>query len=155
VDRVKGRRAAAILAVTRAGELVLVEQYRIPMGKNCIELPAGLVGDRAGEETEDLLEAARRELFEEAGFEAERMEVLLEGPSSPGMSSETVALVLAEGLRKTGPGGGVDNEAVRVHLVPLAQVHDWIEDRRREGCEVDVKLFSGLYYLQRQRKMLF
>ena len=60
----------AMVALTDDGKLVFVEQDRPPVGKRVVELPAGLAGDKAGEEDEALADAARRELLEETGYEA-------------------------------------------------------------------------------------
>jgi ADP-ribose pyrophosphatase len=65
-----------IIAVTDDRKLVLVEQHRPPVGARVIELPAGLAGDAKGHEKEDLADAARRELLEETGYVARRMERL-------------------------------------------------------------------------------
>src|SRR5215217_8780485 len=73
-----------IVAVTDDGKLVLVEQDRPPVGKRVIELPAGLAGDAAGKEKEDLAEAARRELLEETGYEADNWAQVAEGAASAG-----------------------------------------------------------------------
>src|SRR5689334_13508981 len=75
-ERTNASAAVVLVPVTRDREIVMVEQFRIPLGRRVIELPAGLVGDEAGNEKESLVEAARRELLEETGFEAERMEYL-------------------------------------------------------------------------------
>lgn len=137
VGRARGIRAAVIVAVD-AGDVLLVEQYRVPLGRNCIELPAGLVGDdRAGEPAE---EAARRELEEETGYRAGRIEAVGEFASSPGMVSETFTLLTAHDLERVGEGGGVDGEGIIVHRVPLAAVGAFLEAKRREGAAVDVKL---------------
>jgi ADP-ribose pyrophosphatase len=69
VSRSRGIKAAVILAV-EDGHVLLVEQYRVPLGRNCIELPAGLIGDET--EGEDPLEAAGRELEEETGYRGVR-----------------------------------------------------------------------------------
>jgi hypothetical protein len=72
VKRARGIQAAVIIALTGAHEIVLVEQYRPPLGRACIELPAGLVGDET--EGEEIFASAQRELHEETGFEAREWE---------------------------------------------------------------------------------
>ena len=138
VSRARGIRAAVILAVDEADHVLLVEQYRIPLGKPCIELPAGLIGDHG--EAEDPLEAAGRELEEETGFRAGRLESLGEFWSSPGMVSESFTLVRAQGLTKVGPGGGTDGEDITVHRVALADLPNAVADWRSRGYAIDVKL---------------
>jgi ADP-ribose pyrophosphatase len=149
VERVNTTGAVVIAAVTENRELVLVEQYRIPMGHAVIELPAGLAGDEAGMEHEEWAEAARRELLEETGYAADRLEFCTEGPSSAGLATEVYALYVARNARRVGPGGGVEKEEIRVHLVPLDGVHAWLEDRRRHGLMVDPKIYAGLYFATR------
>ena len=78
VERVNGHGVVVILAVTEEGELLLVEQYRPAVKSRVIEVPAGLTGDVAGREDEDADAAARRELLEETGYEAQEMEALCE-----------------------------------------------------------------------------
>ncbi|WP_085219484.1 NUDIX hydrolase [Allosphingosinicella indica] len=137
VGRTRGIRAAVIVAVD-AGDVLLVEQYRVPLGRNCIELPAGLVGDdREGEPAE---QAARRELEEETGYRAGRIETIGEFASSPGMVSETFTLLTAHDLEKVGEGGGVNGEGIIVHRVPLTEVGAFLDAKRREGAAVDAKL---------------
>ncbi len=137
VSRTRGVTAAAILAIDD-GHVLLVEQHRMPLGKKCLELPAGLVGDE--QEGEGMHEAARRELEEETGYRAERIVDLGRFHASPGMSSEGFNLVRAEGLTKVGEGGGVEAEDIVVHRVPLAEVPAFMEQKRREGLAMDVKL---------------
>ncbi len=151
VERVNTTGAVVVAAVSEQDQLVLVEQYRIPMQKRVIELPAGLAGDVAGMEDEDLAEAARRELLEETGFEADHLEFCTEGPSSAGLATEIYALYLARSARQTGPGGGVHAEQIDVHLVPLDQAHLWLETRRRQGVLIDPKIYAGLYFATRNR----
>src|SRR6188768_809784 len=93
-----------IIAVTPEGELLLVEQFRVPLGKNTIELPAGLAGDDQYR-GERFIQAARRELREETGYEAEEWEELASGPPSPGLSNEMVVFFRAKQLRKVSVGG--------------------------------------------------
>ena len=137
----------AILAVTDEGKIILVEQYRPPVGKRVIELPAGLAGDVAGQESEELAAAARRELMEETGYEAGEMNYLAEGAASAGITDEVINLFRATGLRKTGTGEGDGSEDITVHEVPVAGVRQWLDERRAEGCLIDLKVFAGLYFV--------
>ncbi|MFL6843686.1 MAG: NUDIX hydrolase [Allosphingosinicella sp.] len=137
VSRTRGIAAAVIFAVDD-GHVILVEQYRVPIGARCLELPAGLVGDE--EEGEEAAVAAIRELEEETGYRAERMVDLGRYYASPGMSSEGFTLLRAEGLSKAGEGGGIAGEDIQVHRVPVAQVPDFVAERRAAGVAIDVKL---------------
>ena len=137
VERCGGVHAVVILA-EHDDQLVLIEQPRVPLGnRKCIELPAGLVGD---EDDKGVEETAVKELEEETGFTADRIEVLGEFHSSPGMVSEGFVLVRAHGLRKIGDGGGNEHEEIEVHLVPRSNIPTFIERKRAEGCAIDVKL---------------
>ena len=134
-----GMRAAVILAVD-AGEVVLVEQYRVPLGKACLELPAGLIGDEDGRADEDTFAAAERELEEETGYAAARWEDLGEYSSSPGTLSETFSLLKASGLTRVGEGGGTEHEDIVVHKVPIARLAAFVAERRAAGVMIDVRL---------------
>ncbi len=136
-----------IVAVTPAAELVLVEQFRKPVGVNVIELPAGLVGD-LHDPDESPLVAAGRELEEETGFVAGQLEPWLACPSSAGMSDEMIHFVLATDLQRVGPGGGDPSEDIVVHVVPLEQVDRWLADRQAAGKPLDPKIYAALYWLQ-------
>ena len=142
VSRTRGMRAAVILAIDEEDHVILVEQFRVPLGRACIELPAGLVGDGAGAENEDTTEAAARELEEETGYQADRMEVIGEFQSSPGMVSESFTLLKAHGLRKVGQGGGTEGENITVHRVPLAGIADAIARWREAGLAIDMRLLA-------------
>jgi ADP-ribose pyrophosphatase len=137
VSRTRDVSAAVILAIDE-GDVILVEQHRVPVGGPCIELPAGLVGDE--EEGEAIELAAARELEEETGYRPERIVAMGKFYASPGMSAEYFTLVRAEGLTRVGDGGGVEGEDIVVHRVPLQQVPGFIERKRAEGYEVDAKL---------------
>lgn len=140
VSRARGIHAAVILAVDEADHVILVEQYRVPLGRNCIELPAGLVGDHDHTIGELATAAAARELEEETGYHAERMEVIGEFWSSPGMVSESFTLLKAHGLTKVGPGGGTEGENITVHRVPRSDIRAFIAGRRALGDAIDVKM---------------
>lgn len=141
VSRARGIKAAVILAIDDA-HVVLVEQYRAPLGRNCLELPAGLVGDHEAGEAVDV--AAARELEEETGYRAAQIEVIGEFYSSPGMVSESFTLIRARGLTKVSEGGGVDGENITVHRVALDDVPRFIAQKRVEGVGIDVKLLTLL-----------
>lgn len=142
VARARGIRAAVIVAVDDAGHLLLVEQYRVPLGRRCLELPAGLIGDGGDDEADEI--AAARELEEETGYRAARIESLGEFFSSPGMVSESFTLVRAHGLTRVGEGGGVEGEDIVVHRVKLANVAAYVADCRARGMAIDVKLLLVL-----------
>jgi ADP-ribose pyrophosphatase len=137
VSRTRDVRAAVIVAIDD-GEVLLVEQYRVPLGAVCLELPAGLVGDET--EGEPVEAAAARELEEETGYRAERIEALGEFASSPGLVSETFTLVRATGLTQVHAGGGVADEDITVYRVPLADVPVFLTERRKAGVMADAKL---------------
>ena len=137
VSRARGIKAAVILAM-EDDHVLLVEQYRVPLGANCIELPAGLIGDH--EEGEDTLMSAARELEEETGYRADHLEIVGEFFSSPGMVSESFSLVRARGLTKVSDGGGVDGENITVHRVALVDLPNFVQEKRAGGCVMDVKL---------------
>jgi len=137
VSRTRDVTAAVILAVDD-GHVLLVEQYRVPLGASCLELPAGLVGDE--QEGEAIETAATRELEEETGYRAALMTDLGRFHASPGMSSEGFNLLRAEGLTRTGEGGGVAGEDILVHRVKLAEVPAFVAGKRADGVAIDVKL---------------
>lgn len=137
VSRTRGITAAVILAIDE-GHVLLVEQYRVPLGRNCLELPAGLIGDETEGEAAET--AAIRELEEETGYRAARMIDLGRFHSSPGLASEGFTLLRAEGLEKVGAGGGVEGEDIIVHRVALTDISAFVARKRAEGCAMDVKL---------------
>lgn len=139
VSRARGIRAAVILAI-EDGHVLLVEQYRVPLGRVCLELPAGLIGDDDGAEDEPAEVAAIRELEEETGYTAAHMDDLGEYHSSPGMVSESFTLMRARGLRKVGDGGGTESEDITVHRVPLSALPEFVAQRRALGHAVDVRI---------------
>ena len=139
VSRARGIQAAVIVAIDD-GHVLLVEQYRVPMGRRSLELPAGLIGDHEGEPHEDAARAAARELEEETGYRPGRIEERGHFYSSPGMLSESFYLFRAYDLEKVGDGGGTESEEITVHRVRLDEVADFVEERRTHGVGVDAKL---------------
>ncbi|MGI8418442.1 MAG: NUDIX domain-containing protein, partial [Nakamurella sp.] len=112
-------RAVAVVAVDEDGLVVLVEQYRHPLGRRLWELPAGLMDVPA----ESALPAAQRELAEEVGLSATCWEVLVDIAVSPGFTTESVRTFLARGLSDIGRQGEIRHEEadLRIVRVPLAE----------------------------------
>jgi ADP-ribose pyrophosphatase len=129
---------AVVILAEYEGKVILIDQPRVPLDGRCIELPAGLVGDTDPNATVET--TAIKELEEETGFTAERVERLGEFYASPGMVAESFTLVRAHGVRKIGEGGGDDSEDIVVHLVARDDIPNFIEQKRAEGYGVDVKL---------------
>lgn len=142
-----GGMAVIIIAVTPEGNLLLVEQDRVPVEGKTIEMPAGLVGDIDGAESIEL--AASRELLEETGWQAAHVELLMSGPTSSGMSNERVAFVRAHGLVRVTAGGGDESEQIIVHEVPVAQAPAWMAHKMAQGYQLDAKLWAGLWLVDR------
>lgn len=142
-----GGMAVIIVAATPEGNLLFVEQDRIPVEGRTIEMPAGLVGDIEAGESIEL--AASRELLEETGWQASRIDLLMVGPTSSGMSNERVAFVRARGLVRVHAGGGDDSEQILVHEVPIAEAPAWLAAKMAEGYQLDAKLWAGLWLLDR------
>ncbi len=135
-----------ILALTPKDEVVLVRQFRPPVGKKVIELPAGLCDNK--NEAPD--EAALRELMEETGFEADELEMIFSGTVSPGITNEIYNLFLAVNAQLTGRGGGIGNEAIEVFLKPRRYLLDYIIEQSLEGDNlVDAKIPTALALAQK------
>ena len=143
VERKKGKSAVAVVALTNAGKLILTEQYRRPVDQRVIDWPAGLVGDDGDSDPEN---TARKELLEETGYACERVELLAEGPTSPGITSETVSLYRAHNLTKKEKGGGVGGEDIEVHEIAISNIEQWLSAKAHSGVAVDPKIWVGLYF---------
>jgi len=135
---------AVVIIAEHDGKVILVDQPRVAPGCRCLELPAGLVGDDDPDATPE--STAVKELEEETGFTASRVERIGEFYASPGMLAESFTLVRAHGVRRIGEGGGDENEDINVHLVARADIPDFVEQKRSEGFGVDVKLLLLLNY---------
>ncbi|MDG2533368.1 NUDIX hydrolase [Sphingomonas sp. HITSZ_GF] len=140
VSRARGIRAAAIIAIDDEDHVLLVDQYRVPLGKRCLELPAGLIGDEAGREGDSPLETARRELIEETGYDCGAVENLGDYFASPGLVTESFTLVRATGLTRVGEGGGLEDEDIVVHRVPRSDLAAFVAAKRAEGLGIDAKI---------------
>ena len=148
-ERTVASGAVMIVAVTPENRVIFVEQFRIPLAQVAIELPAGLVGDLPEDAGEPLATAAHRELIEETGYAAERLELVGTFSTSAGLTSETVTLFVAHGLRRVGAGGGDHHEQITVHEVPLAEVDRWLAEQVAAGRMIAATVYTGLYFVRR------
>ena len=135
---------AVVILAEHDGKVILVEQPRVAPDCRCIELPAGLVGDQDPDATVE--DTALKELQEECGYTAERIERLREVFASPGMLAEAFTVVRATGLQKVGEGGGDEHEDIKVHHVARAEIQNFIEQKRAEGIGIDAKLLLLLNF---------
>jgi ADP-ribose pyrophosphatase len=131
---VRHRGSVAALAVHDDGRIVLVRQYRHPIGEDLWELPAGLLN--AGEEP---AEGARRELEEEAGVTPAHMELVADFFTTPGFCDERMYVYRATGLTPVPPRPD-DDEDIEVRVCPLAEA----EEMLRRGEIREGKTLVGL-----------
>ena len=133
------------LAITEKDEIVLIEQFRIPVQRQVIEIPAGLVGDEEEFRGEALAETAARELLEETGYRAGKIEPLLDSPTSAGMTAEITHLFLARDLVRETTGGGTGSEKIEIHLVPRRELRGWLKAKETQGYLIDFKILAALW----------
>ena len=134
-----------ILAITPAQEILLVEQFRIPIQRRVIEIPAGIVGDEPDHLGESLAGTAARELLEETGYRAGSIEQLIATPTSAGLTAEFIHLFHARDLVREHAGGGVAGEDIVVHHVPLANLREWLRSQEAAGLVIDFKIHAALW----------
>ncbi len=151
VERNNCNGIVVIVALTADDKVLFTEQYRLPVKTRAIEFPAGLVNDGLSKTRESLESAARRELLEETGYEAQEIKKLIKGPISSGLTSETITFLMAKRLKKVSAGGGDDTESIKVHEVPLTSTEKWLKNMEKKGCVVDPKIYAGLYFLNKAR----
>lgn len=136
--------AVAIVAILDDGRVLLERQYRYPIAKACIEIPAGKL-----EIGEDHLLCAQRELEEETGYTAKRWSYIRRIHPVISYSTELIDIYLAEDLIP-GPSKLDDEEFLDVFAAPLEQLIAWVE----EGEITDVKTTISAYWLDRYRRGL-
>jgi ADP-ribose pyrophosphatase len=136
-----------ILALTDNHEVIFVEQFRKAVGKSTIEFCAGLIGDHDHAKEESLEEGAIRELEEETGYRAKRIEQIMEGPANAGISCNMVVLMRAYDLTLVSEGGGDHEEDIKVHVIPAKEVDGWLRAQYDSGKAIDPKVYGGLYHL--------
>lgn len=136
--------AVAIVAILDDGRVLMERQYRYPIAKACIEIPAGKL-----DEGEDHLLCAKRELEEETGYTATKWSYIRRIHPVISYSTELIDIYLAEGL-VPGKSHLDEEEFLDVFAAPLEQILTWIE----EGEITDVKTTISAYWLDRYRRGL-
>ena len=131
--------AVVIIAVLEQGELLMERQFRYPLGRDMIELPAGKID--AGEPP---AETARRELLEETGYTASEWRHLATMHLAIGYSNERIEIFLARGLTRK-EAKLDDEEFLEVFTLPLATALQWV----REGKITDAKTLSALLWAEK------
>jgi ADP-ribose pyrophosphatase len=144
VRRPNSDSCVGVLAMTDQEEIILIEQFRIPVGSRVVEIPAGLVGDEPEFEGESLAETAGRELLEETGYRAGRVELLISSPTSAGMTPEMTHLFYATQLVRENDGGGNASEDIAVYKIRLTELREFLSKKRSEGVLVDFKIHAAL-----------
>src|SRR5215208_4309415 len=128
---------AAVVPITDGGDVVLVRQWRQPLGTFTLELPSG--GVDAGEEPE---QAARRELFEETGYRAQRLEHLASVHTSTGRSTEVCHMFRCTAVRDERGPRPEPTEFIRMVELPLGEALQMVS----EGGITDAATVLGLLW---------
>lgn len=146
--RTNAVRVVAVVAVTDDNTLLLVEQLRVPVNAQVIELPAGLAGD-SGDPDESLETAARRELLEETGYVATTWSAIATVTSSAGLTDEQVTIFRASNLSRKSIGGGVEGEQITVHEVPVPELETWLQQQSASGKKIDSRVYAAIVWAAR------
>ncbi|QWD08447.1 NUDIX hydrolase [Polynucleobacter paneuropaeus] len=136
--------AVAILALLDDGRILLERQYRYPIAKVCMEIPAGKL-----DPNEDPLVCAQRELEEETGYSASKWSYIRRIHPVISYSTEFIDIYLAEGLQ-AGKSRLDEEEFLDVFAAPLDEILAWVE----QGVITDVKTTIAIYWLDRYRRNL-
>ena len=136
--------AVAILAILDDGRILLERQYRYPIAKVCMEIPAGKL-----DPNEDPLVCAQRELEEETGYSASKWSYIRRIHPVISYSTEFIDIYLAEGLLP-GKSRLDEEEFLDVFAAPLDEILAWVE----QGVITDVKTTIAIYWLDRYRRNL-
>ncbi|MEX2292268.1 MAG: NUDIX hydrolase [Acidimicrobiales bacterium] len=136
-DVVRHAGAVAVLPLHDDDSVTLVRQFRAALDDELLELPAGM-RDVAGEAD---VHTARRELMEEAGLDAARLEHLVTFHNSPGFCDETVGVFLATGLQAVPDARqGIEEELMTVERIPLADALEMVRDGRITDAKTIIAL---------------
>ncbi|MEA1936825.1 MAG: NUDIX hydrolase [Patescibacteria group bacterium] len=143
VERTTGTDIVSVIPVTDDGKIILVKQFRPPVGKMVIEFPAGL-----RDKGESLEDTALRETQEETGYRAGRTRELFAGSVSAGLSDEFLTIFLATDLKFVGKKDEQEERGITVCEVPLEEVNEWLDSEEEEGAFTDVKIRAYISYIK-------
>lgn len=138
--------AVAVVPLTDEGEVVCVRQFRYPLGRVILEIPAGKLDDYY----EDYREAALRELREETGAECRRLDFIGDLVTTPALIDEVIHLYLARGLT-LGETDFDDDEFLDVVKIPLDTLVDMIMDGRIKDSKTQTAILKTKIILERER----
>ncbi|WP_409301510.1 NUDIX hydrolase [Peribacillus sp. SCS-155] len=142
---VKHPGAVAVIAITPDNKMIMVEQYRKPLERSVVEIPAGKL-----EKGEEPLYCAARELEEETGYESKKMEHLISFYTSPGFADELIHIFLAEDLvKKENAAAGDDDEFVEVLELTLDEAEEYV----RMGKIYDAKTAYAVQFMQLRKAL--
>lgn len=135
----------SVLPITADNEVVLIRQFRIPLGREVIEQPAGL-NDKPGESD---IDAVKRELLEETGYASEDIEYVLTVPTSSGLTNELVSCYIARNCQRVSKVLDLDaSESISVFTLPIDTAFECLCKEARKGNLVDSKVFMMLQWYQ-------
>jgi len=143
VERTTGADIVLVIPITNDDKTILIEQFRPPVDRMVIELPAGLC-----DESESRENATLRELQEETGYQAGKIRKLFTGPVSFGLSSEYLNAFLATNLVFVGKKDGREEKGITVYKIPIETVYEWLDKKETEGLLVDVKIRGLISYIK-------
>jgi len=139
---VKHPGAVAVLAVTDEGKMLMVEQFRKPLEKTIIEIPAGKL-----EKGEDPFECAKRELLEETGYSCQKLDPIGSFYTSPGFADELIYLFFTDSLVKEGDQMTDEDEFLNVLEVSIDEAKELMRTEKIH----DAKTAYGVMYLELAR----
>jgi len=145
-QRIGVRGIVAVVPFTVTGDVLLIKQFRPPLGRYVVEFPAGL-NDR----DERLEDVARRELLEETGYRADTLTAVAEGPLSSGASTEILTVYFADNVVYTGKQTLDDVEEIEVISLPLDGFHKHLLSLQDDETYLDLKI-PGMFELALREK---
>lgn len=129
-----------VIAATRQGEIILIEQFRHGSGTMVLEIPGGMADDG-----EDPLTAAARELLEETGYSPGRMLAIGNSYPNPAIQNNTIHHFLALDCDKTADVAFDDHESIVTRLVSLSELENLVHN----GALTHSLAITAIYYAQR------